>query len=292
MKPLDQLEEKLAVIRDRVRGVALGNHAGFYLHGRPGTSKTHTVLTTLDRENIPHRPTTGHLTPIGLFDLLSDNPSGLIVLDDMAQILTQPIAVQLLLAALGNGPNKGDRSIEYNRSGQRRQIWFSGGIIMISNFELEVNAIKSRVHSVNYDPTDEQIAALIESLAEKGLSGLTPKTCQRVAEHVLSECLRLDYRPEVRLFVDKAIQDYKLWKNCETETHWQDLISCAIQERATELQHGLRPIGRTARIQTEKNLVAALVAKYETRAEQVAAWKEQTGKSKRAFYRRLETPAA
>jgi hypothetical protein len=214
----------------------------------------------------------------------------------MAQILTQPIAVQLLLAALGNGPDKGDRSIEYNRSGQRRQTWFSGGVIMVSNFELEgnaaIDAIKSRVHAVNYDPTDEQITALIESLSERGLKRLSSKICQEVAAHVLNECQRLDYRPEVRLYVDKAIEDYRLWNRGETETHWTDLVTCAIQERATSLKHNLRPIGRADRIQTEKSIVAALVKKYKTRAEQLAAWREQTGKSDRAFYRRLETEAA
>ena len=73
---------------------------------------------------------------------------------------------------------------------------------MISNFELEgnpaIDAIKSRVHSVNYDPTDEQITALIESLAEKGIGDLKPKVCQEVAEHVIGECHRLDYRPSLR----------------------------------------------------------------------------------------------
>ena len=145
MGPLEQLEEKLGVIRDRVRGVALGHHTGFYLYGRPGTSKTYTVLKTLDAEGIPHEHKTGHVTPVGLFDMLAEYPDGLIILDDMAQILTQPIAVQILMAALGNGPDGGDRSVEYNRSGRRRQIWFSGRIIMISNLELNGDANSHKI---------------------------------------------------------------------------------------------------------------------------------------------------
>jgi len=292
LSPLEQLDQKLAVIRDRVRGVALGLHTGFYLYGRPGTSKTYTVLKTLDAEGIPHRYTTGHLTPIGLFDLVSDHNDSVIVLDDMTQILTAPIAVQILLAALGNGPDKGDRSVEYNRSGKRRQTWFSGGIIMISNLELDgngtIDAIRSRVHGFNYDPTDEQISALICSLAGEGLHGLDPETCNEVAAHTLAECQRLDYRPEVRLYVDKALRDYQLWQEGETETHWRDLVTSAIQERATVLKHELRPVGRADRIQAERALAQQISEKHATRDDRLAAWKSQTGKSERAFYRRLQ----
>ncbi len=294
MHPLDQLEQKLGVIRDRVRGVALRHHTGFYLYGRPGTSKTYTVLTTLDRESIPHIYKTGHLTPIGLFNLLSEYPDSLIILDDMTQILSAPIAVQILLAALGNGP-EGERSVEYNRAGRREQTWFSGGVIMISNLELHgdarIDAIKSRVHSLNYDPTDEQITALILSLAEKGLRGLSPAVSREVAHHVLAECQRLNYRPEVRLYVDKALPDFKLWEAGESETHWQDLVTTSIQERASELRHEQKPVGRAGQIEAERAIAQQIKEKHATRDERLSAWRAQTGKSERAFYRRLQTVA-
>ena len=292
MSPLKELETKLAIIRDRVRGVAFGHHNGLYLYGRPGTSKTHTVLTTLDAEDIPHTYKTGHLTYKGLFKLLRDYPDGLIVLDDMSQILTQPIAVQILLAALGNGPDEGDRLVEYHTASGRERFWFSGGVIMISNLGLEgnatIDAIKSRVHSFNYDPTDEQITALILSLACKGLHGLKPEICQEVADHTLAECQRLNYRPEVRLYVDKALRDYQLWGSGESETHWHDLVTSSIQERVTQLQCELRPVGRAEQIQAEKELAKQIVAKYDTREARAAAWTDQTGKSERALYRRLQ----
>ena len=294
MHPLDQLEQKLGVIRDRVRGVALGHHTGFYLYGRPGTSKTYTVLTTLDREGIPHIRKTGHLTPIGLFNLLAENPDSLIVLDDMTQILSAPIAMQLLLAALGNDPN-GERSVEYNRAGRKEQAWFGGGIIMISNLELRgdarIDAIKSRVHSFNYDPTDEQIASLILSLAQKGLRGLSPEISREVASHVLAECQRLDYRPEVRLYVDKALPDFQLWESGESETHWHDLVTTAIQERASDLRHEQRPVGRTEQVEAERAIALQIRDAHATRDERLSAWQAQTGKSERAFYRRLQTVA-
>ena len=67
---LQELQRRLAVVRDRVRGVARRHYTGFYLFGRAGTAKTYTVRTTLDELNIPYEYHAGHLTPMGLFDSL------------------------------------------------------------------------------------------------------------------------------------------------------------------------------------------------------------------------------
>jgi hypothetical protein len=63
---------RLQVIRDRVAQVAKGFAAGLFQYGRPGISKTHTVIETLT-ETVGEGKFThdkGHLTPIGLFELL------------------------------------------------------------------------------------------------------------------------------------------------------------------------------------------------------------------------------
>jgi len=295
LDPLQQLDQKLAIIRDRVRGVALGQQTGFYLYGRPGTSKTHTIRTTLDKDGTPYEYKTGHLTPIGLFDTISSHPDGLIVLDDIGQILSSPVAIQLLLAALGNGPVKGGRKVEYTRAGRRQETWFSGAIIMISNLELHggatIDAIKSRVQTLNYDPTDEQLQALILHLAEKGLQGFSPTVCVRVAKYVLAECQRLNYRPEIRLYVDKALGDYRLWSKLGTETHWKDLVTSSIQQRVGTLTHKPRPIKRADRTKTEQQIARDIESGHDTREARLAAWEAKTGKSSRAFYRRLQASA-
>jgi hypothetical protein len=82
---LQELQQRLTVVRDRVRGVARRHCTGFYLFGRPGTSKTHTVRTTLDELNIPYEYHSGHLTPLGLFDLLAEHHDSVIVLDDVSE---------------------------------------------------------------------------------------------------------------------------------------------------------------------------------------------------------------
>jgi len=45
--PLAELQRRLAVVRARILAVTHHHANGFYLFGRAGTSKTHTIRTTL-----------------------------------------------------------------------------------------------------------------------------------------------------------------------------------------------------------------------------------------------------
>jgi hypothetical protein len=90
---LQELERQLAVVRDRVRGVARRHYTGFYLFGRPGTSKTYTVRTTLDELRILYEYHLGYLTPMGLFDLLDEHHDRILLRDDVSEILGNRIAL-------------------------------------------------------------------------------------------------------------------------------------------------------------------------------------------------------
>src|SRR5271154_3864013 len=173
---LAELHRRQAIVRDYVRGVAKQYATGLYLFGRPGTAKTHTVKAVLDQE-IKELFTyqRGHLTPVGLFDLLAEHPDEVIVLDDLVTIFRSDIALQILLSALEH-PAPGDRTrtrvVKYRRKGEEARVAFRGGIICITNRELHddelLGAFKSRVHTLNYDPSDAQLGALMLDLADRG----------------------------------------------------------------------------------------------------------------------------
>ena len=133
----DDLMRQTKVVKDRIRGVVHGQHNGMYLHGRPGTSKTYIVRTTLDTLGANYAYSNGHLTPIGLFDLLVENRDRVIVMDDVTSLFNQPIALQLLLAALGN-PHDGSkaRQVRYKTAKGDVVVPFSGGVVGISNLPL------------------------------------------------------------------------------------------------------------------------------------------------------------
>ena len=293
--PLEELNRRLSVVRDRVRGVALRHHNGFYLFGPAGCAKTYTVIKTLVEEDCPYHYHDGHLTPMGLFDLLAEQHDRVIVLDDVSEIFAQKIALQILLAALGNQPDEaGVRIVKYRRRGVEETIRFEGGIIMVSNLELDsgpvLKALKSRVHYLRYTPSDEQIAAMMRAIAAKGWRTLAPQECMEVADFLIAESTRLGSRLDLRHLVDKAFPDFLQFANGDAETHWKDLIRTTLEEQLVELKH-TAPAGKLSRAETkvqEQALVREIVAQYETKEDRVAAWMEQTTKSERAFYRRLE----
>lgn len=295
---LDELNSRLTVVRDRVRGVAFGHHTGFYLCGRPGTSKTYTVRTTLDDLNVKYEYLDGHLTPMGLFDLLATFHDRVIVLDDVSQIFADKKALQILLAALGNQPDdRHSRIVKYRRQGLDQTIHFTGGIIAISNLELHsqplLEALKSRVHYLKYAPTDDQIASLMFEIARKGwpreTSTLTSDECLEVAEYLILESQRLNVRLDMRMLVDKAFPDYLQHREGDCESHWKDLIMTSLEEQMVELIHTKAEAhSRQARKEDEHDMIREIMAEYDERDRQLAEWSARTGKSERAFYRRLK----
>jgi hypothetical protein len=296
---LEELDRRQGLVRDRVRGVAQHRKTGLYLFGPPGTAKTHTVHRTLERVSYePPIYQRGNITPVGLFELIADNPDKVIVLDDQVTIFKSDLALQILLSALEHptGENRG-RVVKYKRMGETIQTEFRGGIIFISNRELHdadlLGAFMSRVDPLRYNPSDAQLGALMLSIASSGwrfgstLPAIKPDEALMVAEYVIGEMIRLGIRFDLRLFFSKALPDYQQWKDQETECHWRDLVTSAIEQQLVEIRHPNERPSRAERKNDECSIVDEIIREHTTRKEQVRAWKEKTGKSGRAFYRRL-----
>jgi hypothetical protein len=297
---LGGLRQRQAIVRDFVRGVAGQYATGLYLFGRPGTAKTHTVRKVLEKDiREPYVYQRGHLTPLGLFELLTQHPDDLIVLDDLAALLDSDVALQILLSALEH-PAPGDRTrsrvIKYNRQGHEARVAFRGGIICISNRELHdgelVQALKSRVQTLDYDPPDSQLGALMLGIAELGWphtgpTEISPEEARAVAHFLIQEMLRFGCRFDLRLFVNKALPNFQQWKDEETESDWRDLVTASIEEQLVDARHADERPSRADRKQNEHVLAREILGEHETREERVRAWTERTGKSERAFYRRL-----
>lgn len=289
------LMRQVKIVKDRVRGVVHRKSNGLYLYGRAGTSKTHTVCTTLDTLGVNYAYSNGHLTPIGLFELILENRDRVIVMDDVTAIFNQPIAVQILLAALGNRHDAtGVRYVRHKTARGDRVVAFTGGIIGISNLPLSgqnnevLRALNDRIFSINYDPSDDQIIALMMALARKGLRGVSPDECVMVCNFLLNSMRTREIRPSTRLFVDKAMRDYELWKMKATETDWRDLIVSNLEEQVVELQHPTSDLSRTEQIEAERRIAADIFLNFDGRNERIAAWRKRTSKSQPAFYRRLK----
>ena len=272
---LAELNRRQAIVRDYVRGVARQYATGLYLFGRPGTSKTHTVRAVLEREiQEPYTYQRGHLTPMGLFELIAGQPDSVIVLDDLGAVLKSDVALQILLSALEH-PNSRDRSrvVKYRRQGREERAVFGGGIVCISNKELHddelLGAFKSRVHTLNYDPTDAQLGALMLDIADLGWpSGssnpeIKPESAGAVTHYLISEMMRLDCRFDLRLLVNKALPDYQQWKDGEAESDWRDLITASIEQYLVAVRHSTdQPVSREARKDEEYAIVEEIIRNH------------------------------
>lgn len=289
---LQSLRTRQKLITDRIRAVALHLSTGLYLYGRPGTSKTHTVCATLDGRGVDAIYHSGRLTSIGLFSLIAENADRVIVLDDISSIFCDTVAVELLLSALGN--RNGVRQVRYKTARHDRTVTFSGGIIALSNLSLEshgaglLHALNDRIPVIRYEPTDAEIVALMRHVAAQGIAEIAPEACQMVLEFLLTESQRREIRPSMRLLLDKAIPDYQLYCQGNSELDWRDLVVANLEQQLISPAHPLSDGNSDSRKQTEREIIQELMDRYSSRQERLQAWIERTGKSPATYYRRTK----
>lgn len=295
LSPLARLHRQQSLVRDRIRGVVHREANGVYLYGRAGVSKTYLVRTTLTSLGQRYTYSNGHLTPVGLFDLIAENPQSVIVLDDVSAIFKQPRALQILLAALGT-PHDGSRTrtVRFKTATTDTTIFFEGSIVCISNLQLAghtnevLQALQDRVNVLAFEPTDEEIEAQVHEIAGTSPRGVDSAEALEVAAFMIDTCRREGVRPSVRLFVDKALHDYRLWKAHNSESHWHDLVRSGIRQMVIPQEVALRDMTRQDQMAAERQVVLTICAAYTAREDQQRAWAAQTGKSQSAFYRRRQ----
>jgi len=293
LSTLKELRSKQSLIKDRIRGVVRGKANGIYLHGRPGVSKTHLVRTTLEALGQRYAYSNGHVTPMGLFDLIVENPHSVIVLDDVSSIFDQPKALQILLAALGTSHDGSrTRAVRYKQAKIDSTVLFDGSIIAISNLQLAghtsqiLGALQDRVHVLAYEPTDEEVEAVIYEIAGTSPRDVESLDALEVARFLLEACREFGVRPSIRLFVDKALPDFCLWKNDNTESHWHDLVRSSVRGVVAVPEQPLRDISRKDQIEAERRMVLDICSQFPVKEQRLDAWKVRTGKGQSAFYRR------
>lgn len=281
-KHLQSFQEKLTLIEDRVRSVAGLYHTGCYLVGRPGTSKSFTVKGQLDQIGVAWVYKNARMTPMGLFSFIAEHPDQVLVLDDIGSLFKSEQALQILLSALDGDPQKA-RVVTYKSKDEDLRVQFTGGIIALSNSPLRADplakALGSRVVLVEHEPTDEEIAAYIHQLALKGADGLTATECIEVSEFLISETRDADLRLDLRQF-DKAVRDFRQYKNGHAHTSWRDLVRTSLMKIATESNELL---SKKEEIENQRQLVRQAIQQF---PDDTHAQLSATGLKKSTFYSR------
>ena len=235
---LESFEQRLQLIRDRVRGVYNCWSTGLYLYGGGGTSKTFTVEQTLREENAHYVLTNSRLTGKGLFELLEQYPTSIHVLDDLETMLADKNSHGVLRSALWGG-NNSERLITWHIGNKRKEVLFTSGIIMIANEPLSsiptLKALATRISVVNHAPEEGEIIALMRGLAMKGYASrgiiLTAEECLEVVNVVIELSRRAKRPVDLRLFVN-GVMDRLQFEAGHSQTHWLDMLESRVKQRS------------------------------------------------------------
>ncbi len=286
---LDRLDRKLMVIRDRVRSVVRGYTTGFFLYGEGGNCKSFTVVQELERLRADYKLHNSRMTGRGLFDVLRKFPDSIHLLEDVEGLFRDPMAQGVLRSALWGQERDGEqeRLVTWNAYKTSLQFYFAGGVIVTSNRPLadlpELRALGTRINPVHLACTNHEIAALMQKVALDGYQHrgerLGPEACLEVAEFVIDYTLRANRNLDMRLLVN-GFADRLQDEAGETECHWHDLLLCRLLERAVPAKES-----RAERLHREREIAAQI--KDLPREERLRVWRELTGKSEKALYRRL-----
>jgi hypothetical protein len=291
---LQQLEGKLQLIRDCAVGVAQGYATGFHLYGEGGVGKSFTVLSALDAQKANYTLVNSRLSGRAFFDLLAGGPDAVYVLEDVESLTRDKNALGVLRSALW-GQGAGPRLVTWTVHKAKLECWFRGGIILIGNRPLEdvpeLRAVGTRIASLHLQPTSQEMAALMRSVALRGFrhdkGTMPPAACMEVCEHVIARSRACNHNLNMRLLVN-TLMDRLQWECDDTATHWHDLLESRLQQKVVVAENGE---SRTNRLTREREVARELSALKISHAERERLWREQTGRSGRAYYRRLAEAA-
>jgi hypothetical protein len=287
---LAELEPKHRLIRDRVRGVVKSIHTGLYLWGDGGTSKSYTVLDELQKLKADYVVHNSRMTGRGLVDTLNKLPASVHVVEDCESIFDDRRAWGVLRSALWSQSRKRpmEREISWTAFAINIRFTFTGGIILIANKQLEaipeLAALATRITVLQLVATFAEVAALMRSVALEGFTFgqdfVAPRECMEVAEYVIDRMRALDRPLDMRVYVN-GVKDYLQCKTGHSDTDWKDLIETRLR-RTTILRE------RRADVMGREAIIALELSRMDiTPAERIQLWKERTGKSERAYWRRL-----
>jgi hypothetical protein len=288
---LQAYENKLQLVRDYVRGVALGFSNGFFLFGTGGIAKSYTVLGELQRLDVDFKLFNSRMTGRGLFECLSEYPKSIHVLEDMERLVNDKDAQGILRSACWG--QKGDdgqqkRTITWATARGVETTVFSGGIIMLSNRPLddlpELRAIKTRISHLHLEVSDQEIAVQMRRLAKQGYKHgsqeMTADECETVCDFVVLESQNKLCHLDMRL-LDNAFRDYLQWREGHSATHWQTLVATRLDGRRDELV--VSPKDR--QLDDDLRCLQTVLSQYPSTLSAQREWCRLRNKSRASFFR-------
>ena len=301
---LSQIKRKQQTIRDDVHQLIAGYCNGVFISGEGGIGKSYCIQDELDKRigKSGYVLINSNLTARAFYNIMRDNPTRIIWIEDAETILTDRKIWGLLRSACWsqdkeNRPPK--RMITWatafttsNDEDEREgPVIFSGGILVVSNADLtdtpEIRAIKTRIRCSKLEVSREEMVAFIKDYCSKGerLGGdeITPAECWQIALFIINRLDKIKSPHPLSLRdLTNGFNDFLFARN-HAGVGWQERIESRLLEAPK--------VYSSRKQQTmEESAVALEIAGVRglTTAERIQRWKERTGKDQASYYRALK----
>jgi DNA (cytosine-5)-methyltransferase 1 len=278
--PLEEWNRQLDVVRSLIISAAKGYRNGLLLHGPSGGGKTYIVEQTLKDLGLTWAEAPKGLTPQGLLEFFEEFGSGIMLFDDVADLFKTERGRKYMMAAFGTRPDYTQpRVVPYAREGRKMSVTVTGCCFIMTNEEHNPRAFASRITTLEYAPTQEQIAALMRDIASRDVKRqkweLSGAECTEVAEFLIPEAGTLKVQLDLRDLIEKSLPDYALWKDGHSKVDWRDLVRAHLLGKLSELKHTPpKPMSRASRLDKEREAVREILRLFpKSRAEQLEAWR-------------------
>ncbi len=289
---LAALEPISELVRDRVRSVVNHLSTGLWLWGSGGVGKSFLVLEELKKLKSHYVLHNSRMTGRGLFDALSEAPDTIHVIEDCETLLDDKNGLGVMRSALWSQSNSRpcQREVTWTAHRTKLHFTFTGGIIIIANrgpqdFP-EINAIKTRIPVLQFIADNNQMAALMRSVALEGYrygaDRLTPNQCLEVADYIIEKFRGLNRNLDMRLLVG-GWHDFIQWKTNLATTHWHELVETRLKETTVV------PPRRRDRLVDEGQVALEISRMQIPYKDKIKEWEERTKhKGERSYYRALK----
>lgn len=238
------------------------------IQGINGIGKTYQIKKKLEDMNEEYVVKEGRITTLQLYNFVWANKDLTIILDDVPRILDNPIRRGLVMSMCDTDNKK----VSYTTSRDieaEEEFEFGGSLIVVlndlENLGADKEALLTRGYYLNLDFTYEEIMEIIFELSKKDLRlGMNKKERLEVARWLRDNTSKLTKNLNIRTF-QKALDTSKILKD------WKKYVKEEVLKENEML-----------------SLCYDIVKGNRGRKKQVEKFKEETGMSRRTFYRKIK----
>lgn len=234
--------------------------------GAPGWAKSYTVQSVLESINRPYINGGSYVTPLGLYNLLHQNPDEVILLDDTGGLLQSDIGLSILNAAtwsVGSNP----RLVKWTSNSKSVDVpcyAFNGKIIALANRwsragQMETVISRSLHYQINVDA--DFVKSTFKNIATQPHNGYDVQSVEEASDFLLS----LESTHDISRFNLRTL-DLALDYLSSGIPNWRSLLAKSLP----------RP--------SDSDVIGSLSRSGAPIKEQLRSFQELTGKSRRTFF--------